>query len=479
MARRNWLFGTRTVEASPKDLAVSGAASGWGVDPIDGDRNFVRADGGGPREVPAYTLEYARTLSIHAYRTNPMARAIVDTYTSFAVGDSGVTLQCTDPLVRPVVDRWWTDPRNQLADLQTLLCRDWMLQGELVWEFMVGSVSGVVRYSPIDPARIKRVNLDRGNPLWHKSLEISGRDEPLEIVALDDETEVRTGQVAFFPSWRALITDRRGTPFLAPVLDDLEAYGQVLSNLVDRTAIARYLAFDVEVQGSQDDVDNFVKNRGGRHLPPSGSIEVHNQGVKWSKMEVSTGSFEDTNTSGAILTNVAGGTGLAKTWLAESEGANRATSLSMAEPVRRRVGGLQGEWLRIMTENTRFAVDQAVAVGRLPKLVDAVDETGEPISVPPSQLVRVVGPEVAAADAQITAQTLLNLSTGLDNFVKSGIMTPEAAELAASKAWEQFVGTPMPKGLKLTASSADDVAEEIDGATPPPATEGRVIRRVI
>jgi hypothetical protein len=478
MARRNWLFGSRAVETTPKDLAVSGAASGWGVDPVDGDRGYVRADGGGPREVPSYTLEYARTLSIHAYRTNPMARAIVDTYTSFAVGDSGVTLQCTDPLVRPVVDRWWNDPRNQLVDLQPMLCRDWMLQGELVWEFLVGSISGVVRYSPIDPARIRRVNLDRGNPLWHKSLEISGLDSPLDIVALDDETELRTGQVAFFPSWRALITDRRGTPFLGPVLDDLEAYGQVLSNLVDRTAIARYLAFDVEVQGGQTEVDEFVKNRGGRHLPPSGSIEVHNQGVKWSKMEVSTGSFEDTNTSGAILTNVAGGTGLAKTWLAESEGANRATSLSMAEPVRRRVGGLQGEWLRIMTENTRFAVDQAVAVGRLPKLIETVDGTGEEmISVPPSQLVRVVGPEIAAADAQVTAQTMLNLSTGLEKFVKAGIMAPEAAAIAAAKAWEQFVGTPMPKGLKLSPASADDIAEEIDKAQPaPPAAEAFVRR---
>ena len=476
--RRNWLFGAgrgvRAGESTPAQLAASGAAGAWGIDPVDGDTGFVRADGGGPREQPSWTTQKARAFSINAYRSNPMARAIIDTYTSFAVGDSGVSIQCAVPEVRAVIDRWWSDPRNALGKLQRLLCQDWMLHGEVVWEYLVGEQSGVVRFSPIDPDRVRKVHLDRGNPLWHRSIEVAGHDGELLVVAPNEETGLREGRIGFFPSWRALITDRRGTPFLTPVIDDLNAYAQVLSNLVDRTAIARYFAFDVEIDGDQGDVDAFIANRGGHHVPPSGSIEVHNKSVKWNKLDVSTGSFEDTNTALSVLTNVAGGAGLNKTWLAESEGANRATSLSMAEPVRRRVNGVQGDWLEIMTEFARFTVDQAVRVGRLPSLLEVADENGDPVRVAPSQLVRAVGPEIAAADAAVTAQVMLNLATGLEKFVTNGIMTAEAAGLAASKAWEQFVGSPMPKGLAITGN-ADAVADAIDAAA---AESGRSLRVV-
>ena len=470
---RNWLFGARTAEATNSQLVATGAAAaGWGIDPVDGDRGFTMAGGGGPREQPWWTTEKARAYSVAAYRTNPMARAIIDTYVSFVVGDSGVAVQCTDPQVLAVVDSWWSDPRNALERMQPLLCQDWLLQGEMVWEYMVGQTTGVVRYSPIDPSRVVRVNLDRGNPLWHRSLEVKGHDGELFIAAIDDLTELRTGNVGFFPSWRALITDRRGVPFLSPVLDDLDAYNQVLSNLVDRTALARYIAFDVTVNGGQTEVDDFVKARGGMHVPRSGSIEVHNEGVKWNKMEVASGSFEDTNTALSVLTNVAGGAGLAKTWLAESEGANRATSLSMAEPVRRRVGGVQRTYLDIMTEHARYVVDQAVAVGRLPKLIDTTDAGGNAVKVPPAQLVRIVGPEIAAADAQVTAQVLLNLATGLEKMVTAKVLSQEAAAAAASKAWEQFVGQPMPKGLAVTATTVDLAAEDIAEAN----AEGRLFR---
>jgi hypothetical protein len=296
----------------------------------------------------------------------------------------------------------------------------------------------------------------------------------LDIANIDDLTELRTGQVGFFPSWRALLTDTRGVPFLSPVLDDLDAYGQVLSNLIDRTALARYLVWDVTVNGTQDDVDAFVKARGGLHVPRSGTVEVHNEGVTWSTKSAETGSYEDTNTTKAVLTNIAGGAGLAKTWLADPEDSNRATALSMAEPVRRRVGGVQQEFMDIQTEFARFVVDQAVRVGRLPRLVETKSLSGEPVKVPPSQLVTITGPEVAAADSQLTASVLLNLATALEQMVTSKVLTKDAAALAAQKAWEQFVGQPLPPGLAIKPGSSDDMAEEIEQAN----AEGRLFRVV-
>lgn len=473
----HWLFPSqrRATEATMRELVATGAAGGgaFAVDPIDGDTGWTQL-GQRRRELPTRTREMARDYSIAAYRSNPMARAIIDTYVSFAVGDSGVSIVCPDPAVRAVVDRWWQDPRNQFtAGIVPTMVRDWMLLGEAAYEYMVGERTGVVRWAPKDPSQVRAVVLDRGNPLWPKQLLFDvGAGSPLakDIAQVDDMSGLRAGDIGWFPGWRTLLTDTRGQPFLQPILDDLDGYSMVLSNLIDRTAIARYLMFDVTISGGQKEVEDFIARRGGQHAPPAGSVEVHNEGVKWEAVTADTGSFEDSNTLGTILTNVAGGTGLAKTWLADAEGANRATSLSMAEPVRRRVGGVQAGFLAVLTEMARFAVDRAVAAGRLPRLIQIPNAAGEMTDVPPSSIVNVAGPEIAAADSQVTAAVFLNLSSALDNMVASGALTIEAARLAAQKAWEQFTGLPFRPDLaakveQTGAASADDLAQEADRAT--------------
>lgn len=267
----------------------------------------------------------------------------------------------------------------------------------------------------------------------------------------------------FWAPWRTLDTDLRGMPFMAPILDWLDSYDTVLSNLIDRTALARYMVWDVTVQGGQTEVDKFVSDRGGLHTPPSGSVEVHNESVVWKPQTATSGAAEDATANQSVLTNIASGAGLSKTWLAEPDGANRATSLTMAEPVRRRVASVQKVWLAQQTELVRFAVDRAVAAGRLQPKVEARDpRTGATTMIPASQAVIVTGPEIAAADSQITAQVLLNLSTGLEKLVQIQALTPEAAATAARKAWEDYVGVPYTAALDTPTADVDDVATAVE-----------------
>lgn len=820
----SWFFPARSTESAAAVAATGASGGGWGTDPIDGDSGYAQL-GVGRREVPQYTTEKARVLSIAAYRSNPMARAIIDTYVSFAVGDSGVSARSVVPEVHQFVDRWWHDPRVRLGTMQPAMMRDWMLQGEFIPEYMVGENSGVVRWSPIDPAQVLSVDLDRGNALWPKTLNIrnslTGGMIHKQIAQVDEISRLRTGEVGFFPSWKALLTDRRGTPFLMPLLDDLEAYGIVFGNLIDRTALARYMVWDVTLSGAQADVDEFVRKRGGVHAPPSGSVEVHNDSVAWKPQAVDTKSAEDSITLGAALTNVAAGAGLAKaqpldcdiltpsgwrpmgdievgdtvmtprgsqarvlgvfpqgetpayrvtfsdgavtrasgdhlwytqtaqdrkhhrpgsvkttdqisaslrnrghwnhyvpliepidgadelmpvdpyllgvllgdghirqrgttvevmlssgdielvdrvndlltdggkfvhqsqydyrytnpsrhaglrvamrdlgicgarshtkripqsylqsghkarlamlqglldtdgspsastsalfstvsegladdvralvwslggvctksksatsydyrgkqmvgrpayrlritlpesvdyfrlarkqsqigraqktgravrtirniepigttpcqcimiddpdhlyvtddyivthnTWLADPEDANRATSLSMAEPVRRRVGGVQQEYLSIPLEMTRYAVDRAVAAGQLPAYVQIKDSGGAMVRVPAAETVFVTGPEIAASDAQVTAAVFLNLSQALDHMVATGALTIDASKLAAQKAWEQFMGQPFRPDLAADANVTGDGGTPEDD-TSNGGTEGRLI----
>jgi hypothetical protein len=376
---------------------------------------------------------------------------------------------CTNPQVAQVVDEFWNNPWNSLGTIQEVSLRSWLLQGEKLEELMEGPASGVVGFCPIEPARIVDVTLLRGNPMWPDEVvldvvdESTGEKRRLKVVQTGPDG-LRYG-TCFFWAWRDLDTTVRGYPFIHSILDPLDSYDLVLSNLVDRTALARYIAYDVTLKGPGADVDKFVRDRGGTHLPPSGSIEVHNESVEWKPMTVTIGADEDTRTTGAILTSVAAGAGLARTWLADPEDANRATSMSMAEPVRRRVGGVQKVWLATQTEKCRFAVDRAVAARRLKPEVEVTDpKTGVTSQIPAAMSVVVRGPAIAAADAQVTAQVMLNLATGLEKLQAQKILSPQAARLAAQFAWEQYMGVPYRAELDSPEANADEVASHVDQA---------------
>lgn len=466
------LTARRALEATPAQVAAVGA-SGTGMygDPIDDDRGWKPAGSRG-REVPYWTQEKARTYSVAAYRVNPMAKAIIDTYTSFCVGDTGVKLLVTNDKVNEVATEFWDDPINNLGGTQELGLRSLMLLGETLRRLMVGRTTGVVRYAPIDPALITDVWDKDNNPAWPEAVVFGTGDAEnvLSIARADEITGLRDGEAMFWTPWKAIETDQRSQPFLSTVLDSLDSYDTVLSNLVDRTALARYLVWDVTVEGGQDKVDEFVKARGGTHVPQSGTVEVHNDKVTWETKSAQTGAYEDATAAKSILTMSAAGSGLSKVWLAEPEDANRATSLSMAEPVRRRIQGVQKQWLWYQAEQVRFSVDRAVAAHRLPATVDSVDpKTGKKTQVRAADTVMVTGPEVAAADSQITAKVLLNLSTGLEKLVKNGVLSPEAAQVAARKAWEDYMGIPYHSDLGKPDSNPDDIAEEAEKAAAKPS----------
>ena len=128
----------RQREATNQQVAASGAG-GWAVDDIDREAGYHRVGAAPGRPVPDITLEKAHTNSVAGYRTNPMARAIIDTYVAFCVGDSGVSLEVADPLVREVAEAHWNDPKVALGTRQELELRSHLLYGESCYEALVGA----------------------------------------------------------------------------------------------------------------------------------------------------------------------------------------------------------------------------------------------------------------------------------------------------------------------------------------------------
>lgn len=467
---RSRLFRGRVREASVNaQLIDSGAAGTWGLDPIDGDMNYRPAgyDQAGYRVVPYYTLERARQQSVMVYRVHPMGRAIIDTYVAFCVGDTGVHPESPVPAVKAVLDEFWSDPLVDLGENQERWLRSHLLYGESLIEGIVGELFGSVRLRPIDVTAVQSIGIRDNNPLWPEFATLSTTTGPTKvpIIAYDDATGRLVGTAFFRADWQSVASDVRGLPFLTPSLDWLAAYDRTLSNLVDRTALARYFVWDVTVQGEQEDVDKFI-DRQGMDPPESGTMNVHNDAVAWEPKTASSGSQEDTMTALQVLTAVSAGTGLAKTWLAEPEGSNRATGVSMAEPVRRRVQSVQRMWRQFMLTICRFVVDEAVRVGRLPRFVTIPATDGaETITVPTWRTVRVEMPEIAATDAQINATVLGAISAAAAQMVPTGMLGPEAARRLVEQAWSAFMGQPWRPGLDDDASFA--AWKDQYGAAPP------------
>ncbi|MEA2703553.1 MAG: hypothetical protein QOD63_1498, partial [Actinomycetota bacterium] len=183
-------------------------------------------------------------------------------------------------------------------------------------------------------------------------------------------------------------------------------------------------------------------------------------------------SDEDKSTAGSLLTNVAAGTGLAKTWLAEPEHANRATSISMAEPVRRRVGGIQNLWIAYDTELLRHAVDQAVEAGRIPAEVTIAAGTPHERTMSAASSVTITGPQIAAENAQVNAEVLKNLSQALIPLQAAGFLSADACARAAKVGWESLVGVPYSPELDQADGDVEELATYIEDKAPTAGTKG-------
>jgi hypothetical protein len=199
-----------------------------------------------------------------------------------------------------------------LKDRQDLMLRSHLLLGESLLEMLTGPMSGVVRLSPIEPGRIDEVQLRGGNAWWPIGVTLdkmaggdSGRQ--LSVVEVNDFTGLREGKAMFWASvqdarhGRARVQLPRADPGSARLLrhgavEPDRPYGAGPLHGVGRHR-----------QGDQGAVDKFVADRRGTHVPPSGSVEVHNDSVKWEPKTVSTGAFEDAAAAQNVLTQIAAG----------------------------------------------------------------------------------------------------------------------------------------------------------------------------
>lgn len=443
-----------TVAASREQEALTG-----GVDP---DEELYRAVGAGRRDLLGPLLTRAQELSVDTYRKNPIGNRIIKIYTTYMAGE-GFAVEAANPEVHETAQEFWTAERNDMDDNHRRFARDFLLFGEAPHP-VAADETGHTTVGYIDPYTIDHVETDPRNQLILRALILTsgaaGEADPLAIVKREedpfsDNAGLLTGETFLWLHDR-IGAATRGTPFLLPALDWLDAYDQVLWELLERTKAIRAFFWDVEVDGGQTEIDK-AKKEWGRTAPRSGSVRFRTPGISVDAVQPQIGAYEDVNTARYLLRHLATAAGLSPTWLGDPEDANRSTAEQMDKPVHRALLDVQAQWKKNMTDLTRFAVDRRVAAGMLDRVMERHDQFGRPTGdrQPAGDLVRVVTPALTDDDVTAAAASLMQVAQA---FVQLDML-----EAADPEVMRKIVRTMLP-ALGLPADELPDPDEASDGA---------------
>jgi len=205
----------------------------------------------------------------------------------------------------------------------------------------------------------------------------------------------------------------RGTPLLLPNLDWIDAYDQVLWEMLEREKAIRAFYWDVSVEGGPNQVQE-AREMFGTAPPRTGSVRFHTAATEINAVSPQLGHHESIKTATYQLRNIATGAGLAPHWLSEPEDANRSTAEQMDLPVLRNLTDVQQDWRTSLEDLTRFVIDQKVKAGMLTAVLPEILEDGTKGELLPARdLFTINQPELESAKVEAAAAALSQVASAV------------------------------------------------------------------
>lgn len=395
------------------DLPISGGGS-------PGYRRLTQA----PSDLAPITHERMQNIALVLYDKNPLAKRCLELIKDFVVSE-GINPTAKDKTVQAMITRFWADGQNTMAARLHTFALELGLWGEQAFAAFVNERSGHVRLISIDPRSIKSAIPDPSNPdlplaialLAETGAEaryikvIRENDEGLLVGAAADET-LRLGDQTV-PYWSPPTPDgqtrlvgcffwavnkvqgaTRGRSDLLPVADFLDLYDRLIFDEAERMSFLRAFVFDVTVKGAS--AAELIAKAANEPPPKPGSVKYHNESEEWKAVTPDLKAQDGATTADLILSLIATGVGLPKTWLNGIMDVNRASAVTMDEPSLKRLRARQQVVMAAVTRMVRFALDQAELAGALP----GSDEGRHPFVVD--------APEMSSRDVEKAARALFS-----------------------------------------------------------------------
>lgn len=398
------------------------------------------------------THERMQSMALYLSDRNPLAKGAVDVMTAFIVGE-GFTVTSKDEEVQAAIDRFWEDAQNDMDSRMEDYTRELSIFGEQIFLAFVNDRSGRVALVTADPQTVTAVRShplasDRPYAVCFGSAVAASEQRWVKIIVEDDDpTSASFGRMigqrpgdrikvgdesvefyqpktegsvylagCFFTAINKPRSAMRGRSDLLPVADFVDLYDRLIFDEAERMSFLRAYVWDVTTKGLSQDQVRSRASEIGLNPPKPGSVQVHNESEEWKSVSPDLNSDDSQNTADLILSLVATGVGLPKTWLNGIMDANRATASEMSDPAIKRLTARQRVVARTIEHVIRFVLDCAEAAGALPRGGDE------------RHAFTVSTPEMSSKDLERAARSLITTTQAMGMANAAGWIDNDTAQ---------------------------------------------------
>lgn len=312
----------------------------------ENDRTFGgsgRVGLNGERERPGYEREEVQRQALEAWRSNPLARRMVELTTHYVAG-GGLTFTCRHEPTRRFLEQFWNHALNRMEVRCGEWCDELTRTGNL-FILLSTDPAGMSYVRAIPAESLERIETrpnDLEQPLRYYPKPTLEEPSPAPWLAYDpaaDSLQTVLEERAVVMLHYAInrpVGAQWGESDLAPLLRWLTRYSAWLEDRLRLNHFRNSFLFVLRTR-FQSEAERLARQQYiNSSPPPDGSILVCDENETWDtispKLEAS-----DANTDGLALKKViAAGAGLPLHFLAEPESATRTTAEAAGGPTYRR-----------------------------------------------------------------------------------------------------------------------------------------------
>lgn len=419
---------------------------------------------------PMTQLRMQRT-AVYLWEQNLLGNRLIELPLAYLLAE-GVRLRVEDEDNQKILDRFWSDPINDMDIKLAKKVRELALFGEQCYPAFVNEHDGMVRIGYLDPQLIQTVVMDPDNPEQPIGIvtakDKKGRSRRFKVIinGPEDVFTQRTrairesfteGEVFYFRV-NDLSSGTRGRSDLLAQADWLDGYDQFLFGEMDRQKFLRAFVWDVTLKNADEPT---VKKRAAEITAPSpGSVRVHNDAEVWSA-EAPNLNGADTGDSARLMRNhVLGGATMPETWFGGGGDVNRATAAEMNEPTFKVYAMRQTQLKHMLQSIGRYVLLRA-KTAKSDAEIDWAD---------PAYKVQAVFPELAVKDTTKYATALAQVVVACATAIMNKLMSRSfAVQLIAAVAGRLGVDADAAAMLKDAEDEALKTAEGDAFTEPAPA----------
>jgi hypothetical protein len=373
----------------------------------------------GNREIPVYHQDKMFQIATYLYRKNTLGHRIVEVIKSFVVGE-GIYVKARDPEVDKVIQKFWSDRRNNFKKHLRERVVSQSLYGESLWPAYVNTMDGSVILGNNHPSIIEKVfpnlrnNFEAETIITKKGVDARGNPvEPQELQVIKQDNDIDSpsfgfyqGDVFFFAINKPM-ENLRGVSDLYSIADWMDIYDQFMFNRAQRQSHMNEYIWDIEMEGaSKQEIDKKAAELILREKKQrSGRFYIHNEKERRKAVSPDMHSEDAQTDAQSLLQVIFGGSGLSAQAFGDPSGAGRQASGEVNEWIFKTLSDRQFTWRDILQDVIDFVIDQAILHEVLNKNVD--------------RFIEIFMPKISIRDLQRLTQSLRNMGTFINQISKA------------------------------------------------------------